>query len=77
MPPTMRGITSEAIDSIGYDAETRELYVKWKSGGKTSVYGPGVSPLKAEKVMTAWSVNKAIRADIAPNHPHRYLEGAK
>lgn len=74
----MKDVTSDAVESIGYDAETRELFVKWKSngktsGGKTSVYGPGVSPLKAEKSMTAWSVNKAIRADIAPNHPHRYL----
>jgi len=70
MPIEMRSVFSSNVDEIGYDQETEELHVKWTSG-KTSIYGPGVSPDVAEQTMNAFSVGQAVRA-IKGSYPHRY-----
>ena len=70
MMPYMRQVFSSNVAEVGYDADTAELFVTWKSG-KTSVY-TGVPADVAQAAMTAYSVGQAIQQDIIPNYPHRY-----
>jgi hypothetical protein len=70
--PPMRSIYSSHVDSVGYSAETQELYVTWDTG-KTSVYS-GVPPKLADEVTNSWSVGKALTAQVKSVFPHRYVE---
>lgn len=68
----MREVYSSSVDRIGYDAETQELHVVWRRGGKTSVY-QDVPPDKAQQVMNAWSVGQAVRElHGTGDHGHAY-----
>ena len=71
MPPVMRDVYSSHVSRIGFSAETQELFVTWDTG-KTSVYS-GVPPAVADATMNAWSVGKALTADVKNTYPHRYL----
>jgi hypothetical protein len=68
----MRDVYSSHVGRIGYDAETKELHVQWQDTGKTSIYS-GVPPAVADATMNAWSVGKALTADVKKFYPHRYL----
>lgn len=70
MAPVMNPVYSSHVDSVGFDAETKELYVEWDSG-KTSIYS-GVSAALADEVSKSWSVGKAVREQIIDKFPHRY-----
>lgn len=73
MPPLMQAVFSDAVDRIGHDPETQELYVTWKEG-RTSVY-TGVPQDVAQDVTNSWSVGKALRERVIPNYQHRYWGG--
>lgn len=68
----LREVYSSHVNKVGHDPATQELHVYWDSG-KHSVYS-GVDAKKAEGVMTAYSVGKAIKEQIKPSHEHRYAE---
>lgn len=71
MPVEMKSVFSSNVSEIGYDQETEELHVTWNSG-KTSVYGPGISPDLANETMNSFSIGQAVRG-IKAQFPHRYL----
>jgi hypothetical protein len=71
MPPEMIPVTSSQVQSIGYDADTKELSVEWKSG-KTSVY-EDVPAALALIVIRSPSVGRAINTHIKPTYTHRYV----
>ena len=69
--PVMKQVFSSGVDEIGYDPETGDLYVRWKSG-KTSVYA-GVPEDTATETINSWSIGATLRSDIQPNYQHRYV----
>lgn len=71
MPVEMKDVLSSNVESVGYDADTSELLVRWKSG-KTSAYS-GVDAQQADRAQKAWSVTDFINAEIKPRHGHRYV----
>lgn len=68
--PPMRSVFSSHVHSIGHDAETGDLHVRWDDG-KTSIY-EGVPREMADDVMNNWSVGKALRERVKPHFKHRY-----
>lgn len=62
---------SDVVTEIGYDSERSELFVRWRRGGKTSVYA-GVTWEEFDHGSRAPSVGSWLSADIKPSHPHRY-----
>jgi len=71
MPAEMKSVFSSHVEEIGYDEETGDLIVVWKSG-KTSAYA-GVPDELARRTMNAASIGSALRDDIKPNFAHRYI----
>lgn len=68
----MRSVFSSNVQAIGYDPDTQQFHVAWKSG-KTSVYTQ-VDPAAANDVMTAPSIGQAINATLKGRYGHRYLD---
>jgi hypothetical protein len=66
-----RNVFSSMVQSIGYDAESEELIVTWKSG-RRSAYA-GVSEDVATAAANAASVGQFINNEIKPGYAHRYL----
>ena len=64
-------VFSSNVEEIGYNAETEELIVTWKSG-KQSAYA-GVPEGLAQEVANAPSVGQALNSMIKPQYAHRYL----
>jgi len=72
MAAEMRSVFSSNVSEIGYDADTAELFVTWRSG-KTSAYS-GVPDDVARQVVNAASVGSAVNDMIkAAGYPHRYI----
>lgn len=69
-PPPMRPVYSSHVDSIGYDEEANELYVRYQTG-RLAIY-QAVPPLKAAQVMGAPSIGGALHALVRGRHRHRY-----
>lgn len=65
-----RGVYSSNVSEVGYDPETQELFITWKSG-KRSVYADVPEQL-ADQVSKAPSVGQAVNSEIKPNFSHRY-----
>ena len=65
-----QSVFSENVSEVGYDDESGELLVVWKSG-KTSAY-QGVPEDVALKLANAPSVGKMINDEIRPYFQHRY-----
>lgn len=70
MPGVMRGVTSSHIARAGHNAETQELTIHW-ADGKVSIYS-GVPASVADSVTNAWSVGKALHAEVKGKYAHRY-----
>ena len=71
MPMTWeKNVYSSNVSTIGYDAETQEMYVSWTKG-KRSIYS-GVPESVAEEIATAPSVGQALNMNIKPYYGHRY-----
>ena len=64
-------VHSSSVETVGYDANTQELHVVWKSG-KTSIYS-NVPQSVARSASTAWSPGKFLKEEVQPNYAHRYL----
>lgn len=69
--PDMKQVFSSHIDSVGYDADTQELFVQWQNG-KTSVYS-GVPPDLASEAQNAASIGSLMHDQIKGKFPHRYV----
>lgn len=65
-----QAVYSSNISEVGYDDESGELLVTWKSG-KTSAY-QGVPEAKALEGANAPSVGQWINAEIKPYYSHSY-----
>ncbi len=59
-------VSSSHIESIGYDAPTRQLHVKF-SNGNTHMYG-GVTPEQHQDLMLADSKGGHFQKHIRPHH---------
>jgi hypothetical protein len=70
--PQMKSIYSSHIDEIGYDAETRRLFVRFKTG-RVGVYA-GVSAVTAAEVMSAPSIGQALHSSVRGEHEFTYLK---
>lgn len=68
--PTMRSVFSSHIDSIGYDENSREFFVKYQNG-KTSVYAD-VSPQESAEINGSASIGQAIHRILKGRKPHGY-----
>jgi hypothetical protein len=60
---TLKPVKSSNVESVGYDAATKQLAVKFKSGGKTYVYDD-VPPEVHHDLNKAESVGKFIGANV-------------
>jgi hypothetical protein len=65
-----QAVYSSNIHEVGYDSDTEELLITWKSG-KTSAY-QGVPEDKANQIANAPSVGVAVNEEIKPYFSHRY-----
>lgn len=65
-----KSVYSSNVSEVGYDSDTGELLVTWKSG-KTSAY-QGVPEDLAEQVSRAPSVGQMLNSEIKPYYSHRY-----
>lgn len=63
-------VYSSNVSEVGYDAESKELYVTWLKG-RRSVYS-GVPEELAQQLANAPSVGSMMRTDIIPYYSHRY-----
>lgn len=66
-----KSVFSSNVVSVGWDSETSDLLVEWKSG-KRSAYA-GVTEETALALSTAPSVGQMLNMEIKPNYPHRYV----
>jgi hypothetical protein len=64
-----RSVFSSSVSQVGYDEETGEMLVTWKSG-KVSAYK--VDEATADEASRAASVGSYINDEIKPNAAHRY-----
>ena len=71
MPTEMKSVYSSHVDEIGYDAEAKELVVKF-TNGRTAIYEE-VPPEKASEIMAAPSIGEALSANIRGKFPFRYV----
>lgn len=64
-------VHSEQAEKVGYDAETLELFVKWRRGGRVSIY-EGVPADIAREAAMAWSIGTFLNDSVKGVFPHRY-----
>ena len=64
---------SSNVNSIGYDAESQTLEVRFKNQSGTYRY-EGVSPEKYQALMAAPSKGKHIHSDIKGFHKHSKVD---
>lgn len=67
--PEMEYVDSSNIEAIGYDAEARELWVRFTSGS-TYVYSD-VPPATYDDIMRADSKGSYLNREIKPNYDYR------
>ena len=63
-------VYSKMVQEVGYDEETKELYVTWIRG-KRSIYS-GVPEQLALDLTNAPSVGNMINSEVKPYYSHRY-----
>lgn len=66
-----RDVHSDMVERIGYNFEAAELFVKWRRGGRVSIYSD-VPPDVANQAMTAWSIGDYLNESVKPVYSHRY-----
>ena len=62
----MKSVDSSNVDSVGYDAETKTLHVKFKSGGVYHYHG--VEPEAHSALMNAESIGWHLGTHIKGKH---------
>jgi hypothetical protein len=65
-----QSVFSSTVSEVGYDSDSGELLVTWKSG-KISVY-QGVPEAKALEGANAPSVGEWVNDEIKPYYNHSY-----
>lgn len=70
MPTWSKDVYSSNVSTVGYDDETKELFITWTKG-KRSIYS-GVPAELAEQLANAASVGSMLNAEIKPYYNHRY-----
>ena len=66
-----KAVYSSHVTEIGYDEESQELLVTWKSG-RVSAYS-GVPEDVALELSNAPSVGQMMNSTIKPMYGHRYV----
>ena len=66
-----QSVFSSNVAEIGYDSDTNDLVVTWKSG-RVSAYA-GVPEELATQLANAPSVGGMINSDIKNSYSHRYV----
>ncbi len=69
--PPMHAVRSTNVAAVGYDSETREIYVEFRNG-RVYVYG-NASEATFEALLHAGSVGRYLNREIKPRHPCRQL----
>ena len=59
----MQTIDSNMIDAVGYDPETQELHIRFKTNGVTHIY-QDVPPEKFQGLLSAKSAGKYFHGHI-------------
>jgi hypothetical protein len=72
MIPTMHGVESSNIKSVGYDDSTNTLHVEFKGSGHYTY--PGVPRGTFEEMLAAESVGKYFGANIKGKFDHEKIE---
>ncbi len=67
--PHMQIVDSSNVEAVGYDAEAREIYVRFL-GGRTYVYGEA-DERTFEELRSADSVGSYLNRVLKPGHPYR------
>jgi len=70
--PEMQYVDSSNIEAIGYEAEVRELHVRFLKTGATYVYSE-VDEVVFEELMQADSKGSYLNRRIKGNYPYRTL----
>ncbi len=70
--PELIPVESEAVEAVGYDAEERELHVRFRGGG-TYAYA-AVTSKEYEDLLEAESLGGYVNREIKPRHTYRQVE---
>ena len=65
-----KSVYSSNVQEVGYDPDTKELYITW-TRGKQSIYS-GVPEELAVDLSNAPSVGSMLNAEVKPFYSHRY-----
>ena len=65
-----KSVYSSNVQEVGYDPETKELYITW-TRGKQSIYS-GVPEELAVDLSNAPSVGSMLNSEVKPFYAHRY-----
>ena len=65
-----KSVYSSNVQEVGYDPETKELYITW-TRGKQSIYS-GVPEELAVDLSNAPSVCSMLNSEVKPFYAHRY-----
>jgi hypothetical protein len=68
--PEMKWVDSTNVESIGYDGETMELHVRFKSGPVMYIY-VNVPESTFDDLMAAPSKGSYLNREIKPNYQFR------
>jgi hypothetical protein len=68
--PEMYAVESAAIEAAGYDAEARELYLRFRESHETYVYWP-VPPEVYGEFLVAESKGTYLNREIKPRFEYR------
>jgi hypothetical protein len=63
----MRAVESSSIGAVGYDPDSRELAVQFKSSGRTYVYFD-VEERRYRELLEADSIGGYFNREIRPHH---------
>lgn len=70
--PHMTSVESTSLEAVGYDADARELHVRFSSSGKTYVYYAVEEPVYRE-LMQAESKGAYVNRRIKPRYRYGRL----
>ena len=73
--PQMHSVDSTSLDRIGYDAEARELYVRFRESQQVYIYS-GVGPRNYGELLAADSKGAYLNQNIKGRFPYRRLGAA-
>jgi hypothetical protein len=70
--PEMKWVDSSNVESIGYDEESKDLYVRFRSGSPMYIY-EGVPQASFDELMNSDSIGSYLNQQIKPNYHFRTL----